>query len=221
MNNKIRSLMLLSLVALSLLVPVAAAHAQGAGFAPMVLTEEDAAKAAFMHYVQAQGSQMFPEYKLRVTEVVPRDGFFTVVIALVSTLDNVVVRNVARVVLDGTTGDVTRFYVLPAVTLKADRLFDAPTAGLDEIAGRVEALRQRESEVVAAVLADLANGHGDALDRVATFLTVLRQRDGFLLELSQPVARHVVEAVFAKAQQGELTLGRESLRLLDEINEQL
>jgi len=215
-------LMAALVIALSLTSPVAALEAVRADrFAPVVLTEEDAAKAAYSAFVKANGECMIPECTYRVIEVAPRDGFYAVAIALVDTINaGAPQRVVGRIVVDGTSGEIVRLYVVPAETGAIEHLFDAvtkPVVGADTLAGIAEAMCAREAELTREILAELAENRGDALERLARFLTVLRHKDRFLLEFAEPVASRIAEAVFAKAQAGEITLCRETLRLLGEL----
>jgi len=208
--------------ALSLTFPLAAlAAVDDARFAPVVLTEEDAAKAAYSHFVKTNGECMIPEYTYRVVEVAPRDGFYAVTIALVDKLHGgAPVRVVARIVVDGTSGEIARAYHVPAETGAIEHLFDSvtkPVVDADTLAGDVEAMNVREAELAQEILSELAENRGDALERLGAFLTLLRHKDRFLLEYAEPVSARVAEAVFAKAQAGELSLSRETLRLLGEL----
>ncbi len=215
-------LMAALVLALSLTSPVAAFEpARADRFAPVVLTEEDAAKAAYSAFVKANGECMIPECTYRVVEVAPRDGFYAVAIALVDTVNGGAPRRVVgRIVVDGTSGEIVRLYVVPEETGTIEHLFDAvykPAVAADTLAGITEAMCAREAELTQEILAELAENRGDALERLARFLTVLRHRDRFLLEFAEPVAARVAGAVFARAQAGELTLCRETLRLLGEL----
>lgn len=187
-------------------------------FAPPVLTEECAAKAAFLHFTTAHDPVMLPEQGFRVVEVVLREGFYAVAIALVDhTNGGVVLRVAARVVVDGTSGDVVRFYLVPAEPAALDRIFDAaikPAVTADDLAGVAEAMLAREAELTSAVLAELRERRGDALERAVRFLELLRARDLFLLELAQPVGARLAAAAFGAAQAGEFPLDRETIRLL-------
>lgn len=206
-------------VALCLLFPsLAPAQDVRSGFAPVVLTEECAAKAAYMHFVSVHDPVMLPEQTFRVVEVAPREGFYAVTIALVDkTNGGAVLRVAARIVVDGTSGDIVRFYLVPEEAATIEHLFDAatkPAVPADTLAGVVEAMNAREGELTRTILSELSEKRGDALERLARFLELLRARDRFLLELAEPVAGRIAEAAFGMAQAGELSLDRETIRLL-------